>query len=79
MMLCLPVNTFYVMSQFVNIIFQNFIVVKNYFTLECLNHKLDCFDYGNDLKNKPSPISRHKLVESTGRNLRQNGKAAFAI
>ena len=61
------------------VIFQTLIFEKKYFTLETLNHKLNCFDYGSEKKNKPSPISRHKLMESSGKNLRQNGMLYFSL
>ena len=50
-----------------------FIYEQKYFTLQQLNDRMKCFDYGyyND-KNKPSPITRQAL-KGDANNARQKG------
>jgi hypothetical protein len=53
---------------------KEFIFKEKYFTLEQLNERMRCYDYGyfND-KNKPSPITIQTLKNESN-NLKQKGK-----
>jgi hypothetical protein len=53
---------------------KEFIFKEKYFTLEQLNERMRCYDYGyfND-KNKPSPIAIQTLKNESN-NLKQKGK-----
>ena len=55
-------------------VLQNLIARKKYFTLDSLNAKIDTYNYGNEAKNKPSTISKHKLTNDHDKKPRQNGK-----
>ena len=49
----------------------HFIVVKKRFTLNLLNEHIAIFNYGPDMKNKPSCISKQHLDKG---HLRQSGE-----
>ena len=56
---------------------KEFIFKEKYFTLEQLNERMRCFDYGyfND-KNKPSPIAIQTL-KNDANHLKQKGKVVY--
>ena len=56
---------------------QKLIFEKKYFNLESLNAAMAFFNYGVDAKNKPSNITRSKLVDDHTKNLHQNGKLFY--
>lgn len=58
---------------------QTLIYTKKYFTLKELNSKIGYFDYGVDVKNKPTAITEHKLLDKDSKNLHQNGKSCLTL